>query len=66
MIFNVSLERLREDIQSHFKHQESVGENLLVKKFRNKYIPSIASGVAVVTPDLLKVAPEFRYTLVII
>ena len=45
---------------------EICGESLVVKKFRIRIIPSMASGVAGVTPDLLKVAPEFRYTLVII
>ena len=41
---------------------EICGESLVVKKFRIRIIPSMASGVA----DLLKVAPEFRCTLVII
>ena len=66
MISNVCLERLWEDILTHFKHQKSEGESLVMNKFRIRIIPSMASGVAGVTPDLLKVAPEFRYTLVII
>ena len=66
MISNVCLDRLWEDIQTHFKHQKSVGESSVVKKFRIRIFPSMASGVAGVTPDLLKVAPEFRYTLVFI
>ena len=52
--------------ETHFKHQKSLGESSVVKKFRIRIFPSMASGVAVVIPDLLKVAPEFRYTMVII
>ena len=47
---------------THLKHQKSVRESLVVKTFRIGIIPSMASGVAGVTPDLLKVASEFRYT----
>ena len=31
-----------------------------IKLIKIRIIPSMASGVAGVTPDLLKVAPEFR------
>ena len=51
MISNVCLERLWEDMLTHFKHQKSVGESSDVKKFRIRIIPSMASGVAGVTPE---------------
>ena len=35
-------------------------------EIQNQNYSRMSSGVAGVTPDLLKVAPEFRYTLVII